>query len=400
MPPALAHNAGVVGGPPMQNVIVTLVLLTTLAQPKPRPVAEPPRYVPIPLPDNAEQLLKSIEIDRLPIPPGIANEIRAAVEKMRSQTPIDIPPALEPERANIERLATQFLEAHPELKSGMKIDGEEVRRFLDANRMSMPGTLKQINVPLDPDAPAPAQPTSKPQTLDQRIGRWLCDWLQNEETGGRLVEFMRDSPAFNDALDDLLRSVHEVDGGWQPNLPDVPNEFEPPRLPGLGEFPKLGMPELPDATGWLPKMPRLQMPTFKMPLFPDFSSPSLPDVGGDWPQMLLAVLLVVGLLLGIRMWALKGPPPAQRALLALPASIATRADLRRAFEALALNRFGDEARPWNHRHVAHRLGGGPAAAELTRLYEQARYAPGDGPLSVGDRASADRCLAQLAGGAE
>ena len=382
----------------MHSAIVTLVLALSLAQPNLRP-AEPPRYVPIPLPDNAEQLLKSIQLDLGDISPELTTQIRDAAEMMRSRAKFDIPESLEPERKNIEKMAIEYLRTHPGLAKGMKIDSEDVRRFLDENRRAVPNTDgPNVAAPAVPDMPAPAVP--KAESLDQRIGRWLSEWLQNEETGGRLVDFMRDSPAFKDALDDLLRSVHEVEGGWRPNLPDVPNDFEPPRLPGLGQFPKLGMPELPDATGWLPKMPQMQMPTFKMPQFPDFSSPSLPDVGGDWPQMVVAVLLVVGLLLGIRMWSLKTSTPAHRSLFALPATIATRADLRQAFEAIALNRFGDEARPWNHRLVAHRLDGGAAAEELTRLYEQARYAPGDGPLSAGDCASAERSVAQLAGGVE
>ena len=215
---------------------------------------------------------------------------------------------------------------------------------------------------------------------------------------------MRESPAFQGALEDLLRSLNEVDAGWQPNLPDMPDGFAPPRpppLPGLGEFPRFGMPELPDAQGWWPKLPRLHLPAFSMPQLPDFSSPNLPDVGGDWPQIVLAVLLVGGLLFAVRLWATGKPAALAGPLMPLPIAIATRADLRQAFEALALNRFGPEAKPWNHRLVAERFGGGTAIEEpLTRFYEQARYVPDDGPLSLSVQSAANRSVAQLAGGGD
>jgi len=250
-----------------------------------------------------------------------------------------------------------------------------------------------------PDVPAPSD--SKPRTLDQRVGRWLADWLQNEETGGRLVEFMRESPAFQGALTDLLRSVNEVDAGWQPNLPDVPDAFAPPAAAAVarpGGVSQVRHARAARRAGLVPKLPRLNLPAFSMPQFPDFSSPNLPDVGGDWPQIVIAVLLVAGLLVAVRLWATRPPTAADRPLTPLPATIATRAELRQAFEALALNRFGPAARPWNHRLVAERFGGGAAIEELTRLYEQARYSPDDGPLSAGDRAAANRSVTQLAGG--
>jgi hypothetical protein len=112
----------------------------------------------------------------------------------------------------------------------------------------------------------------------------------------------------------------------------------------------------------------------------------------------LAVLLVGGLLVAVRLWATGAPAAAERPLTPLPTTIMTRAELRQAFEALALNRFGPAAKPWNHRLVAERFGGGAAIEELTRLYEQVRYAPEEGPLSAGDRAAANRSVAQLAGG--
>jgi hypothetical protein len=377
----------------MQHAILTLVLVASLAQPKLRPAAEPPRYVPIPLPDNAEQLLKSIQLDPKSLSPQMTQEIAA---KLKDQ--FGGPDGMQKLEERVKKIVSDYIASHPQEANTNTLDLKEIRNIAEKELARDPMGINPLPQP-PPDVPPPAPTPPKAQSLDQRLGKWLAEWLQNEETGGRLVEMMRDSPAFKDALDDLLRTMREVDGGWQPNLPEAPNGFEPPRLPGLEEMPKLGMPDLSDAAGWMPKMPRLEMPKFAMPQFPDLSSPSLPDLGGDWPQMLVAVLLVVGLLAATRMWMTKASAAPDRALLPVPTAIATRAELLRAFEAIAINRFGDAARPWNHRLVAHRFGGGGAIDALTRLYEQARYAPGQESLSAGDRESANRSLAQLAGGA-
>jgi hypothetical protein len=87
-----------------------------------------------------------------------------------------------------------------------------------------------------------------------------------------------------------------------------------------------------------------------------------------------------------------------------PAAVGTREELVRAFEYLTLLCLGPAARCWNHRRIADRLGGGAgperrsAAAELTELYEQARYAPPEEPLPAGELEAARRHLCLLAGG--
>jgi hypothetical protein len=87
-----------------------------------------------------------------------------------------------------------------------------------------------------------------------------------------------------------------------------------------------------------------------------------------------------------------------------PTAVATRRDLVRAFEHLALLCLGRAAYHYHHLELAERLGalsGGPqcrqAAAELASLYEQARYAPEEGPLSNDEVTAARRDLCFLAG---
>ena len=301
-------------------------------------------------------------------------------------------------------MAIEYLRTQPDLMNGFKgtqVDAEDVRKFLEGKQRTLPKIDPPMipPAPAIPDVPTPQVPAAPPRarSADQPLS--AADWLQDEETGGRFVEMMRDSPAFQDALDDLLRTVRNVDSGWQPNLPDVPGGFDPPKLPGLGELPKLGLPEVGGGRDWFPKLPPMEaLPSSCQQLF-DLSGPGLPEMNGDGLQISDLRRLVVGLLVALRMWARKAAGTEERPRLPVPAAIADGSDLRRAFEVLALSRFGVEAKPWNHNLVAHRLGDGPAARELARLYEQIRYAPGDQPLSSADRESARRSLAELAGGA-
>jgi hypothetical protein len=86
-----------------------------------------------------------------------------------------------------------------------------------------------------------------------------------------------------------------------------------------------------------------------------------------------------------------------------PGAVATRGDLVKAFEHLALLCLGPAARTCNHLELADRLGSDDeprrryAARELATLYERARYAPDDEPLAAEDLAAARHDLSLLAG---
>jgi hypothetical protein len=88
-----------------------------------------------------------------------------------------------------------------------------------------------------------------------------------------------------------------------------------------------------------------------------------------------------------------------------PESVATRAELVRAFEYLALLCLGPAALACNHLDLAARLGAREgtdvekrrAAEHLAGLYEQARYAPPDEALRPEELAAARRDLCLLAG---
>jgi hypothetical protein len=89
-----------------------------------------------------------------------------------------------------------------------------------------------------------------------------------------------------------------------------------------------------------------------------------------------------------------------------PEAVRTRDELVRAFEYLSLLLLGPASRAWNHRDIAFAIGVGDEgragrrrdeADRLADLYEQARYAPGDEPLSEQHLAEARRALCFLAG---
>lgn len=91
-----------------------------------------------------------------------------------------------------------------------------------------------------------------------------------------------------------------------------------------------------------------------------------------------------------------------------PATVSTRGELVQAFDYLALLLFGQPAMHWNHRTIADQVASNPsgrwtpyqdAMANLAQMYEQARYAPADEPISQDDLHRCRQYLTSLAGAA-
>jgi hypothetical protein len=130
---------------------------------------------------------------------------------------------------------------------------------------------------------------------------------------------------------------------------------------------------------------------------------------GSWLPVVLLAAIVFGGLVWWRFWYLRdpagmaygvpdwlGPWPVD------PRRIATREDLVRAFEYLSVLTCGREARTWTHGTIARALADLAAthtetARLLARLYELARYAPLDEPLTPDELAEGRRLVCQLAG---
>jgi hypothetical protein len=249
-----------------------------------------------------------------------------------------------------------------------------------------------------------------PPTLDDRFTEWAKDFLERlDET--RAGELLRESPAWREALQNMENWVKAPDGkfdwlgrvpenwrmpdGWTQRLGDWSGKF--PRLPELPPI-RLKAPELGGFNLNLGGGPRLGAPSF--------GGANISD-NLFWALALILLALMAWFFYyklgrapaGAPSRAVRGPWPVD------PAAVTTRTQLVQAFEYLALLLLGDEVRSWNHVAVAKKLSAEasrhPAAGELAKLYELARYTPGDDLLPADAQAMARRHLLALAGrGAE
>jgi hypothetical protein len=181
-------------------------------------------------------------------------------------------------------------------------------------------------------------------------------------------------------------------------------------------------------TQYLPRFNRL-LPHFRPPRLPEPYIPRLPSFGalprvnfsaprapsGITPGRVLVWLVVLAAAAGV-LWRAGGLVERVRQARAAawrlgpwpvrPEDVATRGDLVRAFEHLALLCLGPDARTHHHLDLAARIGAQSdldperrqdAARHLAGLYEQARYTPDDERLADDDLHRARRELCYLAG---
>src|SRR5205085_900561 len=103
----------------------------------------------------------------------------------------------------------------------------------------------------------------------------------DEATVGQFAELLKSSPGFQDAMGDLMRSLKGGgDAGWLPRLgnwaPPLGLDWPMPKLPGLGELPKIAPPKLPALPQWKVPLPRLG--GLGMPGLPSFGGgPTMPS---------------------------------------------------------------------------------------------------------------------------
>jgi hypothetical protein len=247
---------------------------------------------------------------------------------------------------------------------------------------------------VDPDA----APRGASNWLDQdRIKQFVEDWLDGIERD-ELANWLRESPAWRRALGELQQHLGKMNiqgpERWSFDLSFLERGIEtvrslpPPRLPSI-------------------RLPRIQLGPI--------GGPSLGGPGGGisattlqtgaWVLMAIVVLAVLWHTLrslkrgtaAPRLHRL-GPWPVD------PARVATRSELRAAFDYLALLTLGAEARTWNHRQIALAWGRDVAslpqtalaAESLAALYEQARYTLGEEALPPPEAAKAQADLLLLA----
>lgn len=134
------------------------------------------------------------------------------------------------------------------------------------------------------------------------------------------------------------------------------------------------------------------------------------NLAGSWTAVILLGLVILGLFLWL--WLKNARFRSQRSEFVTPAGlgpwpvdprqISTREDVVKAFEYLSVLICGPSARTWTHTTVADALSELAAsqaetAMLLARLYELARYAPIDEPLTQDELAEARHLVCSLAG---
>jgi hypothetical protein len=266
---------------------------------------------------------------------------------------------------------------------------------------------------LPPSLPIPV--AAGPSLVDQlkdETAKWLIE--EFDAMGVDVLQALTEASGSerNTPLVELLRSAPQPDfaSNGRPPIPSLPSETLARYLTNGDDF-------FHRQNGLWESMSSL----FRRapPSLPSFDSPSVSlspssTAGGDgWAPVLLSLVMLATVVLllyrsgfgpkspelGVGAEWRPGPWPTP------PHAVATRQDVIRAFEYLALLRLGPAAAACHHRQLAERLAqqdaDNPArrqAAEiLAWLYEQARYAPAEETLSAEQLSDARQALCSLAG---
>jgi hypothetical protein len=250
-------------------------------------------------------------------------------------------------------------------------------------------------------------PPPSPPTWGERATELLKETLDANK--GPLSE----SKAVQDALRQLRRSQFRAnqagqnDDAWANQFAHLSESLTKSEIWSKVNWPKLGKWQLPSPRS----LPKLHSP-WGAPSFekmPRVSMPSASAIDRGMQLLWLAIIVAAGVViwrlfgksipgmgrLGGRAWKL-GPWPVA------PSAVASGQDLILAFEHLSLMKLGPAAQSRNHLDLAVDLGqeevaNRRAAVHLASLYEQARYIPGEEPLSAEDLAAARTELSFLAG---
>ncbi|MFO0965867.1 MAG: hypothetical protein U0793_09830 [Gemmataceae bacterium] len=254
----------------------------------------------------------------------------------------------------------------------------------DAKVGAAPGEPSALSIPEGEAAP---DSWLTQDGLVKKLKDWIED-LDQTEVG----RWLKESPGWQDALAELHGQIAK---GGSLDLPDF--SFLEKGWSGLSSLPRPSLPTL--------RLPRIQLRGFAPP---SFGPPGAADLSklltaALWTALAAFVLAVAYQI--ARRWRKRtptaavglGPWPVN------PAAVATRAELRLAFDYLALLTLGPPARFWNHRRIARALektataAGADAVQGLAALYEEARYTDGPEALTPEQSARARASLVQLAG---
>jgi hypothetical protein len=263
--------------------------------------------------------------------------------------------------------------------------------------------------PPPPAPPPPPPPSPQEQASRDRFTKWLAQAAERLNKSGMLANSPETERFRNDIAKVLLNADKELGlqnraSEWTAKLGPLSQYIPSDRLPKL-EWPRGG-------GSWLEKLEGkwdFGSPGWKPP--GEAVVPPAATSSGLWQGLIFLLTAAIVLILAVLLWRLAhhqaqrgrasawrlGPWPIN------PAAVQSRDDVVKAFEYLSLLRLGQAARTQHHVELATRLAEPepaarrPAVARVAGLYEQARYAPPDEPLSDADLATARRDLCDLAG---
>ena len=383
--------------------IIVFGACPVMAQPK-------QRYVPFPFDLNAEALVQ----DRLNQLKDLHHAQDFIEKLLRDSKKLNLD---DKTREMLKKLNLNDPRVQDQLKPWMdkSVDGKlpvapkELPKFEEV--IKKVAEDQQTPAPAPPTGPAPtpadlSSPPESPPVADSEaeVRGWLENTMERAEESN-LGKWLHDSSAFRTALQELHGSAR---------LPDLE-----PGAWGLDRFIKLDKLPMPDASTlerlgrYKPDLSHIDppsLPAFSRPSLPPVSAPPTPSMSslGTLATWLLSLALIALLVWQVSRWIdLPGRAPREAADAigpwpVQPSEVATRADLVKAFDHLALLLLGAKARTWHHRAIAEAIVQRAAAhtgsaVQLAALYEQARYTPGAETLAADDRDQARAALVRLAG---
>lgn len=278
-------------------------------------------------------------------------------------------------------------------------------------------------LPPDSDSPPPSSPTPTepaPSSLLDRLQEDSMKWLMEnfQEMSGDMLQALAEMGNQGDTpLAELLRSVPQSDFSGinvseHPLIPALRTGALSRYLSKAGDFLQRQRGVWDKVGSLFPRVALRSLPNIGSPSVSMRTSPTA-ESDGWLPAMLSLLMLSVIVLFvwksGFGSKGQAGPGTDAEWRLGAwpvpPGAVSSRQDVIRAFEYLALLRFGPAAAACHHRQLAERLAeqdsANPsrrqAAEMLAWLYEQARYAPAGETLSQEQLSDARHALCSLAG---
>jgi hypothetical protein len=392
---------------PLAVMAITSMALAAGAQEQPR------RYVPFEIDPNYQKLLETrfkaneqlgplkdlvkqilANQEKFPFDPAKFKDVKLEDEKLKKLVQDWV--ANDPE---VQKSLRNWLEKNP--ADGKQADMKKLQSDL---KEIVEDAAKKQNSAVAPLRPRPTGPV---EPKDDSLAK-LAERALKKTERSKLGDWLRDSPAWKRAFEDLRSTVNDPKAprwkleGWQARLLDPDGgawRLGEKSLERLRNLPKPDLERF-NLNLSAPAVGEIPIPNLGAP---DVSTGPLLSTSATWILLGLLCLLVGWQLLRWR--KAKAPAAEARPDLGpwpvLPEAVATRADLVRAFDYLALWTLGLAVASWNHHAVARRWREkSPICAEtaetLALLYEQARYTAGDDILSESERKQARQSLSQIA----